>query len=248
MTRTRFPRDAEFASAYLADALNPRERARFEQRLASDSTLQSELNDLAELRTLLHAVPRRRSPRRLTLTPEMVPSRKGIPAFPILRFTSAFATAALAVLLVFVEVLPGIPMATRGAAPMMESAQGIQDSGPTAYSKSPIINWGAAPLGMGGGGGGGMDGFGGGPVEAAPLDAKIAPEQPMADAQPDAQPDAAPIPLAETSPILGVQSPQTPVRQPSVPAIPTTRLVEFGLAIVALGTGLAAWLTHRKLH
>jgi len=242
MTLTRFPRDAELTSAYLADALNPRERARFEQRLASDSALQSELNELNELRALLHAVPLRRSPRRLTLTPDMVPSRKGIPAFPIFRFTSAFATAALALLLIFVEVLPGIPMASRAVAPMVESAQGIQDNAPTAYSKSPIINWGAAPLGMGGGGGGGMDGIGGGPVEAAPPDAKIAPEQPMANAEPDAEP----IPLDETNPILGVQSPQTPVRQPPSSGIPTSRLVEFSLAIVALGSGLAAWLTRRK--
>lgn len=242
MTLTRFPRDAELTSAYLADALNPRERARFEQRLASDSALQSELKDLQELRTLLHTVPLRRSPRRLTLTPEMVASRKILPAFPILRFTSAFATAALALLLIFVEVLPGFPLAARMAAPMMESAGVIPESAPSTYSKSPIINWGAAPLGMGGGGGGGMDGMGGGPAEYAPADAKIAPEQPMADAQPD----AAPIPLAESNPILGVQSPQTPLRQPAAPAIPTSRLVEFGLAIVALGTGLAAWLTHRK--
>lgn len=243
MTATLKPRDAELLSAYLDDALNAQQRTLLEKRMAADSLLQSELEDFRQLRQLLRAVPMRRSPRKLTLTPEMVPARQSLAAFNWLRYSSAVAAIALVLMFVVVDLAPRIPMAYRVAEPMAEVAMEAPAADGAPLTRSPIINWGnPAPYGMGGGGGGGVDGMGGGPV---------APEMkaiPMDSTQPQV-PSASPVPLDEASPILGIGAEESTSVEPIVrrmPTLPVTLWIEIILAMTALATGLAAWLLRKK--
>ncbi len=70
------PRDWEALSAYLDDALPPRERARLEARLAQEASLAQALAELQALRTALRDLPKPRAPRNFTLTPEAVTPRR----------------------------------------------------------------------------------------------------------------------------------------------------------------------------
>ncbi len=93
-------RDWEALSAYLDDALPPREQARLETRLGEEPALQEALASLERTRSTLRAAPRLRAPRNFTLTPEMVAPRPSL--WDWLRPTMQWSSAVAALLLVLV--------------------------------------------------------------------------------------------------------------------------------------------------
>jgi anti-sigma factor RsiW len=130
MNQTSSFRDVEKLSAYLDGQLKPSEVARLESRLQSDPELASVLNELRQVRGLLHRLPQRRAPRNFTLTPKMVGQKPPMPrTYPVFRFATVLAT-----LLLF------FTFATNFVAPRL-----VRTAAPYPY-------------GIGGGGGGGGDG------------------------------------------------------------------------------------------
>ncbi len=100
ITKSAEEKQQEALSAYLSDALSPKERQQFEAQLAQDPGLQAELEQMRALRQALRQMPPRRVPRNFTLDPAVYgrPARQPlIQAYPILRG----ATALTAVFLIF---------------------------------------------------------------------------------------------------------------------------------------------------
>jgi anti-sigma factor RsiW len=86
-------RDVELLSAYLDGALDPSETARLEARIESDPELRAVRDDLRAARNALRSLPVRKSPRRLTLTPQMAGVKPPLPrAYPALRFAAVVTT------------------------------------------------------------------------------------------------------------------------------------------------------------
>jgi hypothetical protein len=100
ITKSAEEKQQEALSAYLSDALSPKERQQFEAQLAQDPGLQAELEQMRALRQAMRQMPPRRVPRNFTLDPAVYgrPARQPlIQAYPILRG----ATALTAVFLIF---------------------------------------------------------------------------------------------------------------------------------------------------
>lgn len=95
------PRDFERLSAYLDDALDPKDRNQFEMRLRAEPALASALKDLDVTRALIRRVPQRRAPRSFTLTPAMagVDQKRAFGGWNSLNLVSAAATLMLVVVL-----------------------------------------------------------------------------------------------------------------------------------------------------
>lgn len=92
--------DLEALSAYLDQALEPRDRTRLEDRLKRDPQLQAELESLRRTRQLLRAAPQMRAPRSFALTPEMVGAPARSRLYPVTRLAFALASVLFAVGLV----------------------------------------------------------------------------------------------------------------------------------------------------
>ena len=89
-------REIELLSSYLDGQLNASESARLESRLTSDPELASVLNDIRSARGILRSLPARKAPRNFMLTRKMVGLKPPLPrAYPIFRFSTAFATILL---------------------------------------------------------------------------------------------------------------------------------------------------------
>ncbi len=111
-------RDLERLSEYLDGRLSPDEAIHLEARLSSDSELAAALQALRETRALLRQLPRRRSPRNFSLTPQMVSRRPPLPRFyPVLRLATAFATF----LFLLVFLVRQVPFPVPAAMPMAEA-------------------------------------------------------------------------------------------------------------------------------
>lgn len=86
-------RDLEKLSAYLDGEILNRERERLETRLQTDVALREAFNKLHRTRAMVRSLPLLRAPRNFYLTPEMVgqrqPARR---AFPVLSFASVLAS------------------------------------------------------------------------------------------------------------------------------------------------------------
>ena len=103
-------RDWETLSAYLDDQLSSRERARLESRLQNDADLQDALEQLRQTRGVLRSLPKLRVPRNFTLTPQMVGQDRQTPDyFPVLRLASVLAMVLLAVVIIGDFMLPTAP-------------------------------------------------------------------------------------------------------------------------------------------
>lgn len=99
MNQTITAREQETLSAYLDNALNPRERQRLETQLQTRPDLRAALNDLRHTRQLLRQTPVLRAPRNFTLTPEMAGLRTQPPRlYPVFRL--AFTLASILFVLV----------------------------------------------------------------------------------------------------------------------------------------------------
>lgn len=126
-------RDLETLSAYLDGQLTSGEKVRLESRLKTEPELTAALGGLSEVRAVLRRAPRRRAPRRFTLTPKMAGVKPPVP-----RLVPAFSWASAVAALFFILTL-GSNMLGRfsfGAAAPMADAE-------------PMLA--AEPMGIGGG-------------------------------------------------------------------------------------------------
>ena len=129
MSRQPSFRDLIKLSAYLDGELSASDSRKMKSRLARDPNLLAALDDLRETKNILQRIPKRRSPRNFTLSPQMVAKSPPMPrAYPALRFASA-----LAFILLFFTAIPkfGAPMNAAGpammeVAPVADSFSGVE--------------------------------------------------------------------------------------------------------------------------
>ncbi len=199
------PKDWQLLSEFLDGQLSEREQARLEQRLNKQPELQTALDDMRQMRSVLRAVPRRKVPHNFTLTHAMVAEQQQTSRFlrwiPALSLSSALATLILVVSLLLggAPALTGAPQVAQ--APQQELAMTQQKSADLSaqQTEGPIILWNGqngAATGLGGGGGSGGDGRGGGPD--LPPQVALPGEQPNLLEQPQAGAKAAPAEPAGT--------------------------------------------------
>ena len=96
--RNRFKSDEdkrqEMINAYLDDALSPRDKTNFEDQLADDRNLRSELEQYQWLRQSINQLPRKKAPRNFTLDPVVYgkpASRFPVKIYPALRTATVLA-------------------------------------------------------------------------------------------------------------------------------------------------------------
>ncbi len=233
-------RDWETLSAYLDDALPPRERERLEARLRSEPALKDAMASLERTRFVLRAAPRLRAPRNFTLTPEMVAPR---PSFldwlrPTMQWSSAVAALLLALALAGQYLLAPLGGASvQREAPAAESqslsapesvdeeAVNVQPDADEAY---PPVEKSVEPAA-----GEAADAFTMTlPMSAGGRNLTAATAAPS----PTTVPTLAPPPAA---------TPPPPPPRQAAPAFPW-RAVEGVLAFIALAGGAAAWYLGRR--
>lgn len=253
MTNRISKRDWEALSAYIDDQLTRRERVRLESRIQSEPEMAAALEELGRTQAVLRSLPKLRAPRNYTLSPRMVPVRREPSrAFPVLSFASALA----AFLLVLVFIGDFFTSQPATMAPPMEPQ----------VAQAP-----AQAPGVGGGGGGpGIAGTQNKTMEVAPAPTGTAtPTGPAAlsaeEAGPQESPQAARQMFAGTP--TGGERVEAPAAAPAGEAgaedqlLPTPqteivpegtpgrdlmfRILEIGLAAIAVTTGMAAFLIRR---
>ncbi|MBI2759770.1 MAG: hypothetical protein HYX49_13990 [Chloroflexi bacterium] len=217
-------RDVELLSAYLDGQLSPSDSIRLESRLSSDPSLRAIMDDLRESRGLLRQLPQRRAPRNFTLTPKMAGIKPPEPrAYPAFRFATVLAA--------FLFI---VTFAVNRLAP----------------AATPALSTAAQPaFGMGGGGA----------PETAPQEAP-ATEVPapfaatLSTPTPEVITSLAPIPTQSADLVAPTESPYAKSAAPETnsggPAqVPNEAPIPFvwqiGLAIVAVSSGVCAWLIRR---
>jgi len=198
-------RDWRNLSAYLDDALPPRQQQAFERQMETRPELRRKLRQMEQSRAMIRALPPLRAPRNFTLQAHMLPARPGMRAYPILRLASVLASVLFVVLLAG-DLFGG---AMQSSAPAMQQKSVASDA-----------------------------------VTEAPMELMAAPEAP---------------PLSDQNFVSGAEQPTeviseralspTPTITPSpVPArLPNPhQMGEVALAVLALLTGGAAWVLHRR--
>lgn len=261
------PRDLESLSAYLDGQLTAREHARLEARLEEDQNLQVSLEELRRTRAALRSLPIIRAPRNFTLTPEMVGVRKTLPRFyPTLRLSSVLAMLLLALVLLGdflgpwgttplpvmkapmaqtqvvaseaeVEMQPDLRVGEGIAVEEVseeESDEAVEKAMPAAEMATELI----MPTGEG--------------AYTSTLDQDA--EEPRVPVTPTPAPTstliapaefAAPYPEPVVPVETGITSTQGLATVRETERMPSIRVVEIALALVALVTGLAAILARR---
>ena len=150
-------RDLELLNAYLDDALNEKEKQRFEARLARSLPLQKKLKEYTQLKVALRELPKQSAPRNFTLSPEQAraykPGPKLYPAFSYVALTAVLLLAIVFSSEFFFNQF-STPMATQMESPTMEAETFAVKS--SEKELEPLIfTWGyPGGMGMGGGGGG----------------------------------------------------------------------------------------------
>ena len=151
----RSTHDIKILSAFLDNALNTSQQEKLQTRLAQEPELRQKLENLRRTKTMLANLPRVKSPRNFTLTPDMVTARKpqGSPFFTTLKLATSFAAILLVTLFGFELLMGSGLMATRLAseAPAIESMRSVED---TDTVPQPLIQWGATGGEVAGKGGG----------------------------------------------------------------------------------------------
>ena len=249
-------------SAYIDEALSPKEKRAFEAHLASSATLQKELLEYKHLKVTLRSLPQKKAPRNFTLSPDRVTVRK---AAPRLAPAFSFASAGVAILLMLAfggEYLLGrSSQMVSKEAPAPQSA--MLESAPATDATEPaIIFWNAVPLGTGGGGAEGKGGVGGGPMLGSAEDIPMIVSVPAEDRSISDAPSSTMVEGIEEREtlILGLQTGETDkiaTRQSnwiqmainSMASWPVIRWVEIGLGALLLGFGITAivfWTKKRR--
>jgi hypothetical protein len=150
-------RDLELLNAYLDDALNEKEKQRFEARLARSLPLQKKLKEYTQLKVALRELPKQSAPRNFTLSPEQAraykPGPKLYPAFSYVALTAVLLLAIVFSSEFFFNQF-STPMATQMESPTME-AETFAVKSSEKEAEPLIFTWGyPGGMGMGGGGGG----------------------------------------------------------------------------------------------
>ena len=169
------PDELHMLSAYLDGQLTPAEIRQAEELLASRFEMRTALDELSQTRALLRSLPMRRAPRNFTLSPAMALKRRLNPLAAVMRWSSAFATAAAVVVLALGQLgglLGGAGAPLPAAAPvMMENySEAEAQAADSMEATAPVIVWGEPGeqvLGIGGGGAGGMGGGDGSDIQPA---------------------------------------------------------------------------------
>ena len=248
-------------SAYLDGELSGREREQFERQLQNDDALQHRYEELKRTRVMLRSMPPLRAPRNFLLTPEMVGQKEKFSrAFPILRFASAFA-AFLLVLLFLGDffVIPSPVLAPMRSVQIIESVELEEEpaaaeadtfaSQPPAAVEEPAME--AAP--------------------AAPMEGEPAAEEDDENISTSMGTDKSmdKITALPTEPLGGIEemlagtagavagdaiseqelAPEEILEdEMSITQNPRTilRIAEIALLVIAISTGLVAYLLYRK--
>lgn len=267
MTTKIPPRIWEDLSSYLDGQLTLKERARLESQLESNPDLRSALEDLRRTRAVLRSQRMLRAPRNFTLSPEMAGIREGVRpypnAYPVLRLASVMATIFFLVMFVgdlATRSIQPVPLLGMKEAQVSAPVQGFGGGGggggpamnvpPPEAAPALAMEMTATPESTG-------KMFGNAPGTAegerlmvTPLAASVmatpAPQaelsadqilSPTVEAiQPKQPPDVQAVALAEeTAPTSPVITSQT-----------ILRLLQILLALLAIGTALAALFLRRS--
>lgn len=259
MTTQITNRDWEALSAYLDGELSPREEARLEVRLQSDEGLRSALEDLRLTQAMLRSQPKLKAPRNFTLSPEMAgekPVQSGIRsifnAYPFFRLASALA----GILLVFVLVGDFLTSRQLASAPAVQPAAELRMATETVQLEAAPVEEEIQALQL--------------PEAEEPAPEKAVEGEALSDAylkpqatgMPSTAPETAlsqageqeeevpgseqPTPAADLPPGAGggLESAQSAPIQSTASRL-DWRVLEIGLAVIALFSGLAAWYLRR---
>lgn len=213
-------KDWELISAYVDDELNPREKARVEDRLKTHPGYKEALEGLHRTKAILQKTPVRKVPRNFTLTAADVQPVKVKGWIPTMQWSSV-AVALVAVFLFAVQLVPGFSDPQFGniqqAAQPEPTVEAMEmDAATAAAEPTPeVIYWGGPPLtgdmafGMGGGAESPPVGGGGEGIQPGQM---VFPQPPIPNPLPDLQADstaratAAPSqPVTGSGPVLGVR-------------------------------------------
>lgn len=272
MTKPISQRQWEALSAYLDGELNPKERERLEGQLRSRIELQESLDELRRTRQVLRKTPRRKAPRNFTLTPSMVGSpslsNQAVGWFTTLRFSSALASLLLVLVLLSDFIIHRTPavnfemaaapapaersqfviteeveMAEAPQAEALELDEGVETEAPAAKALEAEPGTPPAELALP------MIAGGGYPAPAGEGEsAFISPEMPAIEQTPihptlEARPYPSPPVEFGGREIVPETDGLPPSPQP--PQSRYWRIVEVGLALLALLLGAGAFIVRR---
>jgi hypothetical protein len=252
-------RDLEMLSAYLDGEISRKDRERLEARLLEDEDLSTTLKQLQRTRQVMRSLPSMRAPRNYFVTAEMVGQNETRSrAFPILRFASALASVLFILLFLGDMLVPRTGLMTSSktiqvAETIMEAAEPPVTVAPQIESQLPEAQADQA-------------------MEMAPVEGEAA--APLPEPTPD-QPSE-PAAEMERLLATGVESPaeesedgvgevvesfaepnlleergviDIPPEDETRPIINYWKIVRYSeifLIVLALTTGLAAFLMYRK--
>ena len=145
LTKSAEEKRQEQLTAYVDGELSPRERGRFEQMLAEDSTLQAEVAQYRQFKQQLHHLPRRRVPRNFTLDPAVygTPARQPLlQLYPVMRAATVI-TAVFLVIAVTADLLTlsgvGSDMAAPAAAPVAMQSDTAEEAASEPVAENAIV-------------------------------------------------------------------------------------------------------------
>lgn len=268
MTTKNSPHDWEALSAYLDEEMTPKERARLESRLNQDQAFREALEELRQTRTVLRSQPRLRAPRNFTLNSEMAGIRPGArpaaEAYPVLRLASALATFFFVVVFVgnlVAERLQPVQVAQQSVARLVPPGSGggggggggggfaVAPTEPPAPAAPMLGEAQASPAAM-------AKSFESSqPTEAPVLVVTPEVQQAMPTSSPTEtpvqsffQPDRTPGEALDMAQETGAEIQPTPVsgRQSMVAGWSLLQVIQVLLALLAIGTGVAAVLLRRS--
>lgn len=235
-------RDWEALSTYLDGQLSNREHTGLETRLKSDPDLQSALEDLRQTRSVIRSLPKLRVPRNFSLTPEMVGIKRDTTRFiPVLRLASVLAMVLLAFVFIGDFMLLSAPGTVELSAPSVVQIEVLNDvyTPPQSAEKAAEIQEEA-------------EAYPGLAFEAPAMEALTdetegesrAPVMKVSGPTPTvlATSAAAVIPY----PAVGeAASPQESSFESNVTTNSLLRVLEIGLAIIAISAGIATFVLRR---
>ena len=230
-------RDLELLNAYLDDALNEKEKQRFEARLARSLALQKKLKEYTQLKVALRELPKQPAPRNFTLSPEQAraykPGPKLYPAFSYVALTAVLLLAIVFSSEFFFNQF-STPMATQIESPTME-AETFAVKSSEKGAEPLIFTWGYPEIGGMGGGAEGGSSYGiniiVAPAPEEQIDTTVSGEEAEAPAEEGGIPTETPEwgtggSQEETYPLLeATPTPTTPAPE-AVPETPRVTLVE----------------------
>jgi len=237
-------RDWEVLSAYLDGQLSSREQTRLETRLKQDPDLQSALEDIRQTRNVLRSLPKLRVPRNFILTPEMVGlKRDTVRFFPVLRLASVLAMILLAFVFIGDFMLLSTPSTVQPPAPsivQMESSNDVYTP-PQSAEGATVIKEEAE------------ESLGGLAYEAPAMETLT--DEIEGDARAPVMKASGPTPtvLATSSSVAVMPYPvvdeadslQDTSLEDNVTRNTLFRVLEIGLAVIAICAGIAAFVLRR---